>query len=100
MAPPDNFCTQEPGTQTFLPGQYTLRIFDVEDRGGHLLYFQAATAFPSFHSGDKMKTMVWPLKQEGRNAVVEEVYHSIYSIGDQVLCDTYVYCRFDYAKKP
>ena len=83
----------------FLPGQYTLRIFDIVDPDGPLLYFQAATAFPSFHKGDRMKTMVWPLKQEGRNAIVEEVYHAVSSLGDQVLCETSVYCRFDYARK-
>jgi hypothetical protein len=99
MPPSDDFCSQEPGMQTFLPAEYTLRFFDIEDRGGHLLYFQASTPFPSFHKGDRMNTASWPLDQEGRPATVEEVSHRVWSIGQQVTCETSVYCRFDYAKK-
>ncbi len=94
----DDFCAQEPGSPTFLPGEYTLRFYDVEDRDGHLLFFQASTPFPAFQKGDRMNTVNWPLQQEGKHAVVEEVYHSVWSIGDQVTCETSVYCRFAYAR--
>ena len=85
---------QEPGSDEFQQIKYSLRIYDTNDRDGPLRYYQAASPFPSFHSGDKMKTIAWQLQQNGHSAIINEVYHNVFSIGDQVYCETSLYCRF------
>jgi len=90
----------EPGSETFLPAKYTLRICDTNDRKGHILYYQAATPFPNMSVGDILKTISWPLSYEGRLCVIEEIHHSVWSLGDEAYCETYVYCRFPDSTQP
>ena len=92
---------QEPGSETFLPAKYTLRIYDTADRkDGSLIYFQASSPFPNFTKGDYLKTTSWSLRQEGKLVLIEEIHHSLYSIEDQVYCETHLYCEFQPSTEP
>ena len=90
----------DPGSDVFVPTRYTLRIYDIKDREGHLIHFQASTPFPNFAKGDFLKTTSWSLRTEGKLVRVAEVQYSLYSIDHQVFCETYVYCSFPEFMKP
>ncbi|HPA18629.1 MAG TPA: hypothetical protein PLU30_12835 [Verrucomicrobiae bacterium] len=87
-------CEQEPSHHVFLPAKYTLRIYDNEAPEALLLYFQATTSFPPVHAGDVLRTSDWPPRLKGRPAHVERVEYSVYSMNNQVWCETHVFCRF------
>ena len=84
----------EPGSDSFNPIKYTLRIFKEPDRQMPLMYLQASTPFPSFQKGDILKSVSWSLGLEGRLVIVEEVHHSLFSVGQDAYCETHLFCRF------
>jgi hypothetical protein len=88
----------EPGGDTYLPAHYIFRVFDARaerpDSEYPVLFFQMGSPFPRYEVGDLMRTIAWPLGQEGRLATVEKVLHSSWSIGDQMWFEQDVYCRF------
>ena len=90
----NTICTQEPGSEIFLPTRYTLRILNAENKDDVVLFFQSSSPFPTILKGDRLNTVSWPLGQEGYPAEVELVSQNIWSIKDQVYCETSVYCLF------
>jgi hypothetical protein len=59
-----------------------------------VLFFQMGSPFPRYEVGDLMRTVAWPLGQNGQLATVEKVLHSSWSAGDQMSFQQDVYCRF------
>ena len=84
----------QPGSDTFNPAKYLLRIFDDADDKYPQVYFQASTPFPAFADGNILTTLGWSLGLEGRCVVVRRVVHNIWSIGDDVWNETNLYCEF------
>ena len=87
-------CDMEPGSETFLPAKYILKIYDVNDPDYCLLHFQASTPPPKYVAGDQINTLSWPLGQQGHVATVNRVMHACWSVSDQVFIEQHVYCDF------